>query len=158
HTCKLSQDLLVKRGDAQVERQAERASAALEVLVELAAHLVERGAEHAHAEPAGELVLPAVAPVRDPGEAPIRHRDAQVAERRRDDVEPYVDEALADGGRTETGVEIRRDVHVSSSGAGRRTTPRRARPPPTSRARRRSGRRGGRTRSGAPPPRVRSAA
>ena len=96
--------------------------------------------------------------VRDAADAAVGRGDEERPDRRVDDVVADVDESLANCRRAEPRVELRRDVHVSSSVCGRRTMPRRAQRPRTSRARRRSGRRGGRSRSGARRPHARSAA
>ena len=66
--------------------QVEVAPAAVEVLVELAAHIVERRAQDADAERARERLVAAVDGVRDAAEAARRRRQQQVADRRVDDV------------------------------------------------------------------------
>ena len=91
----LAQHLLVERRDAEVERQVEVAAAALEVLVELAAHLVERRAQDAGAEDARDGLVLALDRVRDPAEAARGGGDEQVADGRVDDVVADVDEPFA---------------------------------------------------------------
>ena len=73
--------VLVERRDAEVERQVELAAAALEVLVELAAHLVERRAQDAGAEDARDDLVLAFDGVRDAAEA-ARGRGERTARRR----------------------------------------------------------------------------
>ena len=106
HPGELVQHVRVERRDPQVERQVERAATALEVLVELAPDVVERRAQHAHAEAARELLLPVVLPIRDAAEPAVGRGDVQVADRRRDDVVADVDEPFGDGGGAEPRVEI----------------------------------------------------
>jgi len=77
----LAEDGLVEGGDPQVERELEAASFALEVLVELAAHLVERDAEHADSEAARELLLLPADGVGDPAETARGRGDEELADR-----------------------------------------------------------------------------
>ena len=112
---------LVEDGDrecrqlTQVERQVERAAAAREVLVELAARAVHasRRAEDARAGDAGKLLeaLARVGVERDRREAAIRRRDEEIADGRVDDVVADVDQTERRGRVAEAPVEIRRDGH-----------------------------------------------
>ena len=95
----LVQHRLVERRDPEVERQVEVAAAALEVLVELAAHVVERRAQDAGAEDAGDRLVLALDGVRDAAEAARGRGDEQVADGRGDDVVADVDEPLRAGRR-----------------------------------------------------------
>ena len=97
----LVQHCLVERRDAQVERQVERAPAAVEVLVELATHLVERRAEHAGAEGAGDHFVLAFDGERDAAEAARGRGEEELADRGGDDVVADVDEPFAEGGGAE---------------------------------------------------------
>ena len=99
--------------------------AAGEVLVQLAADVVERaaGAQHARAEVAGELVERGV------GRKAIRQRprsvdgDEQVADRRVGDVVGDVDETSRSRGLAEARVEIGGDRHACSFQQRMRRTP-----------------------------------
>src|SRR5207247_10718653 len=110
----------------------------------LAPNLVERRAQHAHAERARERLVGAVGREEDAREAAVGLRGEQRPDRRVDDVVAHVDDPLADGRGAEACIEIRADGQWSSlsrartktatvvtsssepSVCGRRTTPRRA--------------------------------
>ena len=78
----LVQHRLVEGRDAEVERQVEVAAPALEVLVELAAHVVERRAQDAGAEDARDHLVLALDRVRDAAEAARGGGEEQVADGR----------------------------------------------------------------------------
>ena len=114
------------RRRAEVEREVERVPAALEVLVELAAHLVERGrrAEDARAEAAREVLELALG-IRvevDAAEAAVADADEQLPDRRVvEDVEGDVELARRGRGGAEAGVSGGDSGHCDFSFRSRRT-------------------------------------
>jgi len=84
----------------------------VEVLVELAPHLVERRAQDAEPEEARELLLLALGVEPDAAEPAVGRGDEQLAEWRLDDVVAHVDKPLLNGGGAELRIELRCDAHT----------------------------------------------
>src|SRR2546423_8351673 len=98
-------------------------TAALEVLVELAARRVERRAQDTEAVAARERLrrLLRLGVERDPAEPARRRGDEQRPERRLDHVVGAVEQARGSPGGAEPAVEFGRDAHRSSFRRNRRT-------------------------------------
>src|SRR5580765_1550562 len=113
------------REAGDVDRKVEGVPLALEVLVELAPRGIDRlrRAQHAHAEVARELLELAlrVRVVGDPAEPARARGDEQRADRRVDEVEGGVEQALRGGGVAEATIEFGgNSVHESSFCRNRR--------------------------------------
>ena len=126
HARELVQDALAERRQpAQVDGEIEGVPATLEVLVELAMHVVDRGRRPQHPatrQPLDALELGVGIRVeRDPQQPAIGGGDEQLAEGRLDEVVPRVEHAAAGGGVAKAPVEVGRNAHALFSFRSRRT-------------------------------------
>ncbi len=117
--------LAERRQAAQVEREVEGVTAALEVLVELPLHVVDRRGRPEHPAP-GQSFDPlqldlGIRIERDPQQPPVGGGDEQLAEGALDEVIPRLKHAAAGGGSAEAPVEVGWNAHVLFSFRNRRT-------------------------------------